>query len=152
MNDSPLNLQDRLSAVEAERDNLRHELAEVKRNTECAAGMAELVRQRRDELEAERDNLKADLDNALDTREFLFAATREAQEIAAAALAKRDALRADAERWRHARLTARHQRAHDQDWIVLGAFSWPKTGHATTPDYADAAIDAARAAMKGTQA
>ena len=52
----------RLSAVEAERDNLRHELAEVKRQAECAAGMAELVRQRRDELEAERDALRAERD------------------------------------------------------------------------------------------
>ena len=49
------------------------------------------------ELEAERDNLKADLANAVDARSFMFAACREAQEIAAAAQAERDALRAELE-------------------------------------------------------
>lgn len=56
-------------------------------------------------------------------------------------LAELDAARRDAERWRTTRLLARYT-GDGGDWLDLGRLPWPQTGHATTPDYADAAIDA----------
>lgn len=50
----------RLAAVEVERDNLRYEVAEMKREFANRGGMLELVKQRRDELEAENEALRAD--------------------------------------------------------------------------------------------
>lgn len=58
-----------------------------------------------------------------------------------ALLAELDEARKDAERWRMTRLLARYT-GDGGDWLDLGRLPWPRTGHATTPDYADAAIDA----------
>lgn len=91
------------------------------------------------------------LARALEARDFYAdrEAATELRRLSAerdALRAECDALRADAERWGAVRLRARSQRIDGEDWLSLGILPWPRTGQATTPDYADAAIDAA---MKG---
>lgn len=48
----------RAAELETERDNLRYEVAEMKREFANRGGMLELVKQRRDELEAEVEALR----------------------------------------------------------------------------------------------
>lgn len=53
------------------------------------------------------------------------------------------ALRKDAERWRKARKLARYSPdASGGDYVAFDRLPWPRTCHATTAEYADAAIDA----------
>jgi len=47
-----------LRAISTERDDLRYEIAEMKREFANRGGMLELVKQRRDELEAEVEKLR----------------------------------------------------------------------------------------------
>lgn len=55
-----------------------------------------------------------------------------------------EALRADAERWRHARQRARYNSIDGAAWLELvGRYPWPIKTLPETADYADAAIDAA---------
>jgi len=51
-NDAHIGLSLRCLEAEAERDNLRHELEQLKRDHDSQGGMLALVKQRRDELEA----------------------------------------------------------------------------------------------------
>ena len=55
------------------------------------------------------------------------------------------ALRKDAERWRMARLLARFRRIDREERLTIEILPRPLVGMPTTPDYADAAIDAAMA-------
>lgn len=104
---------------------------------------------------AELRRLSAERDKFASESAQHFVRSREWAEQAGQMEAARDALRAEcdalrtnAERWEAVRLLARSQRIDGEDWLSLGILPWPRTGQATTPDYADAAIDAA---MKGTQ-
>lgn len=58
-NDAHMGLSLRCLEAEAERDNLRHELDQLKRDHDSQGGMLELTRQRRDELEPQRAELVA---------------------------------------------------------------------------------------------
>lgn len=109
--------------------------------------------ERAGQMEAERNELRAKVEEyageQLRLKAELCRRVKQKNEANSAVHAMRaecDALRTNAERWEAVRLLARSQRIDGEDWLSLGILPWPRTGQATTPDYADAAIDAA---MKG---